>query len=135
MIVADSNLIAAFWILGERSPVARRVRRRDADWIVPPLWRSEFQSVLRQHLVRGDVSLAQALWFADKSEADLSGRERTVSSGDVLRLVYQTRHSSYDCEYVALAVAQNVRLVTGDRTVARLFPTVAVLLEDFADGA
>ncbi len=39
------------------------------------------------------------------------------------------------CEYVALAVAQKIPLVTGDRTAARLFPEVAVLLEDFASGS
>ena len=52
----------------------------------------------------------------------------------MLGLASRTQHSTYDCEYVALAEAEGVRLVTGDRAVARLFPGVAVLLEDFAGG-
>ena len=75
------------------------------------------------------------MWFAEKAEADLRGRERPVESAAVLGLVERTGHSAYDCEYVALAEAEGVRLVTGDRAVARLFPTTAVLVEDFADGA
>ncbi len=134
MIVADADLIAAFWIQSARTPAARRVRRRDASWVVPPLWRSEFRSVLRQHLVGGRITLAQARWFAEKAEADLAGRERAVESAAVLGLASRTQHSTYDCEYVALAEAEGVRLVTGDRAVARLFPGVAVLIEDFAGG-
>ena len=134
MIVVDTDVVAAFWIRGDRTAVARQTRKRDGDWIVPPLWRSEFRSVLRQYLVGGYVSLGQALWFAEKAEIDLRGCERVTGTADVLRLVERTRHSAYDCEYVALAEAEAVRLVTGDRAVARLFPNTAVLMEDFAAG-
>lgn len=134
MIVVDTDVIAAFWIRGDRTAAARRARKRDGDWIVPPLWRSEFRSVLRQYLVGGHITVSQALWFAEKAEADLRACERAVQTPSVLKLVEQTRHSAYDCEYVALAEAEGVRLVTGDRAVARLFPGTAVRLEDFAAG-
>ena len=134
MIVVDTDVVAAFWIKGTRTAAARRVRKRDGDWAVPPLWRSEFRSVLRQYLVGGHVTVSQALWFAEKAEADLHGREHPVETAAVLGLVGRTDHSAYDCEYIALAEAEGVRLVTGDRAVARLFPTVAVFLEDFAVG-
>jgi len=131
VIVVDTDVVSAFWIRGGRTSVARQARKRDGDWVVPPLWRSEFRSVLRQYLVGGYVSLGQALWFAEKAEADLRGRERATGTADVLRLVERTGHSAYDCEYVALAEAEGVRLVTGDRRVVERFPDVAVLLEDF----
>ena len=134
MIVVDTDVVSAFWIRGDRTAAARRARKRDGDWVVPPLWRSEFRSVLRQYLVGGHVSLGQALWFAEKAEADLRGSERAPGTAGVLQLVERTGHSAYDCEYVALAEAEGARLVTGDRTVARLFPATAVLLEDFAAG-
>lgn len=86
-------------------------------------------------MLQREVGYAEALWIADKAEASMRGRERSVSTVDVLKLVQQTRHSAYDCEYVALAEAEGVRLVTGDKAVARLFPTVTVLLEDFAASA
>ena len=132
MIVVDSDVLAAFWIRSARTPDALRARRRDADWIAPVLWRSEFRSVLRQYVVAEQMRYADALWIAQKAEAALRGKEYAVETSDVLKLVEQTGHSSYDGEYVALAEAEGVRLVTGDRKVARLFPNVAVPLEDFA---
>ena len=134
MIVVDTDVIAALWLRGPRTGAALRTRRRDADWVAPPLWRSEFRSVLRQYLVRGLVGYADTVWLAEKAERSMQDRERTVETVAVLKLVERTGHSAYDCEYVALAEAEGVRLVTGDRAVARHFPRVAVLLEDFADG-
>lgn len=132
MIVVDADVIASFWIKTARTDAALQARRRDADWVAPLLWRSELRSVLRQHLVRGTLGFADAVWISEKAEAVMEGREYAVRSADVLKLAERTGHSSYDCEYVALARAEGVRLVTGDRALARRFPDVAVLLEDFA---
>ena len=131
MIVVDTDVIAAFWIKSTRTHDALRVRRRDADWIAPVLWRSEFRSVLRQYILAGHIGYADAVWIAEKAETTMRGKEYTVGTDAVLKLVEQSHHSSYDCEYVALAEAEGLRLVTGDRTVARLFPRVAILLEVF----
>ena len=107
MIVVDTDVIAAFWIKSERSDAALRARRRDADWIVPLLWRSELRSVLRQHLIRGTVGFADAVWISKKAEEMLRGREYAVESHDALKLVERTHRSSYDCEYVTLAEARD----------------------------
>ena len=131
MIVVDTDVIASFWIKSTRTHAALRVRRRDADWIAPVLWRSEFRSVLRQYILAGHIGYADAVWIAEKAETTMRGKEYTVGTDAVLKLVEQSHHSSYDCEYVALAEAEGLRLVTGDRTVARLFPRVAILLEVF----
>lgn len=131
MIVVDTDVIASFWIKTVRTPAAHHARRRDPDWIAPILWRSEMRSVLRQHLIRGMLSVADTLWIAEKAEAMMEGHEYGVLSSDVLKLVNFTEHSSYDCEYVALAQAEGLRLVTGDKRLARLFLDTAVLLEDF----
>jgi hypothetical protein len=90
--------------------------------------------VLRHYLLGGYLTAAQARWLAEKAEADLRERERPVATPAVLKLVERTRHSSYDCGFVALADAHGVRLVTGDHRVARLFPETAVLLEAFEPG-
>lgn len=133
MIVVDNDVVAFFWIKSDRSTAARRGHRKDADWHVPRLWRSEFRSMLRQHMVIKDVPYSQALWYARKAERMLRGQEHAVSTSDVLKIVERTGHSAYDCEYVALAQALGVALVTGDRVLPRLFPKTAVLLEDFVD--
>lgn len=131
MIVVDTDVIAAFWIRSTRTSAALAARRRDAHWIAPELWRSEFRSVLRQYIRAGYMGYADAVWIAEKAEATMRGRAYSVETAAVLKLVAYTGHSSYDCEYVALAEAEGLRLVTGDQRLAEVFPHVAVLLEDF----
>ncbi len=134
MIVADNDVISYFWIesASGRSEAARRARSRDSDWVAPYLWRSEFRNVLRKYLNAGHLAYNEALWYAEKAEQDMRGAEHHVATPDVLKLVEQTGHPAYDCEYVALARALGVELVTGDRALPKLFPNTAVLLEDFA---
>lgn len=135
MIVVDNDVISYFWIQMdvERSTLARKVRQQDADWVAPPLWRSEFRNVLRGYLVGGYMSHAEALEAARNAEADMAGEAYEVSTADVLRLVDATGHSAYGCECVALAQRLGVPLVTGDAELPDLFPDTAVLLEDFVD--
>lgn len=82
-----------------------------------------------------DLPYSEALWHARKAEQDMRGAEREAATPDVLKLVEQTGHSAYDCEYVALAQALSTKLVTGDRRLPQLFPRTAVLMEDFAESA
>ena len=60
MIVVDTEVIANFWLPTTRSAAARGARRRDAQWAVPRLWRSEFCSVLRQYMLQSDLAYAEA---------------------------------------------------------------------------
>ena len=135
MIVADADLIAYFWIEQTRSEAARRVRRRDAAWTVPRLWRSEFLAILRRHMNTGLMSPDEARRFAENARADLQGAEHDVEMADVLALIEETGHSAYDGAYVALAQVLQVPLVTGDRALAERFPQTAVVMEDFAGEA
>lgn len=134
MIVVDNDVISYFWLEAARTEAARAVRQRDADWRVPRLWRSEFRNVLYRHLTHRDLSLEDALRTAEVAEADLKDATYSVATADVLRLEESSGRSAYDCEYVAAAQHLSVWLVTGDETVAGLFPDTAVLLEDFAAG-
>ena len=131
MIVADADVISYFWLDVARTEVARDARRRDEEWVAPALWRSEFRNVLCQHMEHRTLSFTDALQIASRAEADLEDRTYDVSTQAVLRLVDETGHSAYDCEYVALAQHLDVQLVTGDTQVADRFPDTAVLLEDF----
>ena len=133
MIVSDCTLIAHFLIPGAATAAADAVAAADPYWIVPPLWRSEVRNVLRGYMVAGRMTLEEASQLIERADDRLAGNEYAVSSDHVLALVAATRCSAYDAEYVALAQASSTTLVTSDRKLRGLFPTVARTPEEFLE--
>ena len=107
------------------------MRGLDSEWIAPSLWVSEFRNVLRNYIAGGHLTLAKALGYMSAAEALMRGRDYAVSSVTVLALVAASGCTAYDCEYVALAKAVGVPLVTTDKAVLRAFPETAIRPEDF----
>ena len=134
MIVADTNLLAYLVLPGPRTEAAVSAFDRDPDWALPPLWRSEFRNVLVPHLRRGDLKMEQACDAFRKCEQIVGSLEFPVSTEAVLDLVTRSRCTAYDCEFVALARALAVPLVTADADIIRDFGGMAVPLEEFARG-
>jgi len=131
VIVADTSLISYLLIDGARTAQARLVWQRDAQWIAPLLWRSEFRNILALYHRRGLLSLEEAIGAAKKGESLLAGREFPVPSRTVLALAAGSGCTAYDCEFVALAQTYGVRLVTADGDLAKAFPWTTVSLEAF----
>ena len=104
---------------------------KDSDWIVPILWRSEFRNALTGSIRRRSLTVEEAIAIANLAEAMLDGKEFTVSTSAVLQLVSRSNCSAYDCEFVALAHANGVRLLTVDRQILQEFPEVAISLDKF----
>jgi predicted nucleic acid-binding protein len=126
VIVADTNLLIYLYVQGQRTEESEAVLQQDAVWTVPLLWRSEFRNALIG-LVRTDaLQLEEAHAMIDEAERWLTGREYSVVSRQVLALASQSGCSTYDCEFVALAQDLGVRLVTSDRQVLKVFPTIAI---------
>lgn len=131
MIVVDSNIIA-YWLLpGEKMAEAESVWQRDSNWIVPPLWKSEFRNILAQYLRHKKLSLVESQALLKEAEAILEHKAYEVDSDWVLRLVNRSSCSAYDCEYVSLAQRFGVLLVTADKEVLREFPETAVSPQQF----
>ena len=132
MIVADTNLVSYLLIEGELTNGARRVREFDADWRLPPLWRSEFLNVLASAVRAGVLDEQQAFstwWVA----SDLfSGHEVEPDGDRVLTLALERRISAYDAQFVALAQDLEVPLVTGDLMIVERCPEIAISIEEFA---
>jgi predicted nucleic acid-binding protein len=126
MIVVDSNVIAYCWIHGDRSALAHRLRRRDADWHAPVLWRSVLRNILTGYRRDGSLDDSQVRRIMVEAETGLAGREHHLPSDRVFRVTEQSRLSAYDSEFVALAEILDVPLVTEDRAILMAFPQRAI---------
>ena len=131
MIVADTNLVVYATVSSDRSDIAAEVYRRDPLWVAPPFWSVEYRSALVQNVRHERIP---------RGDAEASWREAVemVSSTPVPRpplaafsLALDRGLSAYDAEFVALAEALGVPLVTSDRGVLRACPGVAVTPEAF----
>lgn len=128
MIVVDTNILAYLVLPYEFSPQAETLFKRDPAWAVPILWRSEFRNLLAGYLRRHTLSLPQALAVQREAEAIVAGCEYEVDSQQVLDLVSRSDCSAYDCEFVALALMLNTKLVTQDNKLLKAFPDTTLSL-------
>jgi predicted nucleic acid-binding protein len=135
VIVVDTNVIAYLLLPGDQTEAARGALARDAAWAAPILWRSELRNVLRGYMRQRHLTLARAREVQGTADELMSGREFQVESAAVLELAAASGCSAYDCEFVALARAFEVPLVTTDRDVLESFPRDAVSLKLFGSGA
>lgn len=131
MIVVDTNVLAYLYLPGDRTEQAEALLERDPEWAAPVLWRSEFRNILAGYIRRKAITFAQACALQDEAESMLVGAEFEVDSNAVLELVRDSTCSAYDCEFVALAIKLNTKLVTADKKLLQAFPTRAVLLSAF----
>jgi predicted nucleic acid-binding protein len=133
MIVADANLLAYLVIPGDRTAETQDVFLKDPSWVSPTLWRTELRSVLQKSVLHQDLSVARAVGLFDQALTVLGGREFDVDTRHVLELAERAQASTYDCEYVAVALALNIPLVSADRAVITAFPECAVSPRQFLD--
>ena len=132
MIVVDTNIIAAYFRSDENDELIQKMFIRDREWHSPFLWISEFRNVLLLFHRRGLISPES---FPDiLSEArELIPFDRThdVDEKRVLALAVRSGCTAYDCEFVALAEALDVPLLTWDKQLLKQFPGQAVTPEGF----
>jgi predicted nucleic acid-binding protein len=132
MIVVDVNVIVYLLTETPQRELARRVRERDGDWLVPPLWRHEMLNVLAT-LTRQDVleaSSAPTVWR--NALTLLSSHEQQPDMERALLLAIEHRISAYDAQYLELAASYGVPLVSEDKKLQRMLPNRAFSMADFA---
>lgn len=128
MIVVDTNIIAYLLTPDPFQTSALALYAEDPEWVAPPLWRSEFRGVLNSKIRHEEVTLDQASALADEAESILKNPENLPGSRAILELAQASGCTTYDCEYVALALKLGVPLVTMDKQVLKAFPRFAVPL-------
>lgn len=130
MIVVDSNVLAYLYLPTDHTPRAEALLQKDPDWAAPVLWRSEFRNILAGYMRRKVLSFDDAKRIQAEAESLLAGNEHDVDSQRVLELVRDSDCSAYDCEFVALAMQLDVKLVTMDAKLLKAFPKRALSLPE-----
>ncbi len=129
MIVVDTNVIAYLFIKGDYSEFAEKLLKIDSEWISPPLWRSEFRSVLSLYIRKNKLTVLNAQKIAHLAEEFMNEREFQVDTEKIFNLVSSSNCSSYDCEFIALAQSLSLSLYTSDKKIVQEFPNTAILLK------
>jgi len=108
MIVVDSNIVAYLYLQADYTAEAEALLQRDSDWIAPLLWRSEFRNILAGYMRRREITFDLACDLQLEAKSLLAGAEYEVDSRLVLELVRDSNCSTYDCEFIALALTLGV---------------------------
>ncbi len=128
MTVVESHVFAYLYLPGEYTAAAEALLEQDSDWAAPILWRSEFRNILAGYLRRKAITFEQANSLQREAESLLEGAEFEVESFAVLELVRDSDCSAYDCEFIALAMKLDTKLITMDKKLLRAFPKRAIAL-------
>ena len=132
MIVADNTLLCHFFLRSKLGDLARQVRERDCDWIVPSLWRAEFANVIaKAHRACPDDPLDGYLQAWDNAFTTMVPCERPVDFHEIIRLGTERRITAYDAHYAHLALKFRIPLVTEDTALQKAFPGTAVSMAAF----
>ena len=131
MIVVDSNIIAARSLTSSLTPMAERLEQKDPVWVVPILWRYEFQNILATAIKARQITFEKAGEVWERVAGILADNESEPSPLKVLDLVARFRITAYDGQFIALAMETGVPCLTEDRPLREKFPGIAFSMHDF----
>ncbi len=125
MIAVDTNVLAYLLIPGAHSEAAERLREMDADWIAPPLWRSEFRNVVNMTRKSTRLDLPAALAVLAAADEVMRRADVQPDARRVMQLAETSGCTTYDCEFVEIAERRKCTLYTADAKVLKCFPEIA----------
>lgn len=131
MIVVDSNVLAARNMEHNKSSLAEQVERIDPIWIVPPLWRYEFQNILTKAIWAKRLTIDRAVETWRQVVSLMAENEHVPSAEKVIDLAGRYRITAYDANFISLAMEMEVLCVTEDGELHDKFPGKALSMEEF----
>ena len=131
MIVVDSNIVAARNLTSSLTSKAKQVEEKDPVWIVPVLWRYEFQNILATAIKAKQIKSEQALDIWEKVSKILIENECEPSASKVIDLVVQHEITAYDGQFIAVALEMGIPCLTEDRELHKKFPGIVISMDEF----
>jgi predicted nucleic acid-binding protein len=131
MIVVDSNIVTARNLTSSLTSKAERVEEKDPVWVVPVLWRYEFQNILATVIKAKQIKPDQALDIWERVSGILIENECEPSAFRVIELVAEYGITAYDGQFIAVALEMEIPCVTEDRELQEKFPGIAISMDEF----
>ena len=131
MIVVDANILAYFFIAGEKTRVARQLREVDARWVAPEIWRHEFANILVSACLFSKLPLPEAQRIWKEAQDLMRGNEYATDLSGVLPLAIEGSATAYDAEYILLARSLGATCVTEDGPLRKAFPADTISMAGF----
>ena len=131
MIVVDSNIVAARNLTTSLTSKAQQLEEKDPVWILPVLWRYEFQNILASAIKAKQIKPEQALVLWEKVSEALNENEFEPAGSEVIALVAKYGITAYDAQFIAVALEMGISCVTEDRELQEKFAGVAVSMDGF----
>jgi predicted nucleic acid-binding protein len=131
MIAVDVNVLAYRFIQGEKTDLACKLLKKDAEWVVPTLWRHEFLNVLATSARAGIIGLYEAETLWRDVFRIFQHREFPVLYEQALLLSVRFSISAYDAQYITLAREMNIPCITEDCRLLKTFSETAISMQTF----
>lgn len=131
MIVADTCLVVHLFNETLLTDIAQKVQKKDASWILPPLWQEEYANVLSRVVRKESRNINEVIKHFSYVLNGLQGSEIVVDNRKSLKISIEYKISVYDAHFVALASDFNVILVTEDKEVLKNCKSIARSMHDF----
>lgn len=130
--ILDASVAVAWYVRESFSPKAEDWQRRMLDgevsFLVPRLHYWEFGNVLRTYVLRRELTPALA---RDIYALHLGAPIEILdpSPDDILKLALEYATTAYDAVYIALALAHDIPIVTGERSTTPWVAKLGALAE------
>ena len=133
MIVADCNMNAYLYLPARYTNNVEKLLELEPVWAAPSLWRSELRNILALYMRQKIIDFETACKIQAEAESLVGSSEYNVDSLSVFTLAQHSGCSAYDCEFIALAKALNIKLVTEDKKLKKSFPDIAMSAKRYMD--
>jgi predicted nucleic acid-binding protein len=131
MIVADTCLVVHLFNETLLTDIAQKIQKKDASWILPPLWQEEYANVLSKLARKESRDVHEVIRHFSYVLDELRGSEIIIDSRKALKISIEYKISVYDAHFVGLALDFDVTLVTEDKEVLKNCRAIACSMRDF----
>ena len=122
--VIDASILVKLYFEEEHSESSVRYVKNAIELLAPDLLWVEAANVVWKRLRRNEINSADAAALVDEMlRVPIVSATHAGLTGPALALAAQTGRTVYDCLYLALAIRENIPMLTGDERLTNSLAT------------